>query len=124
MPGFSGSNVAGYLLAVLAILSTTKVGTLIVVLGIPLIDSGYTLIRRIMAGKSPFWGDRGHLHHRLLDSGMSKVQVALFYWGITFLLGTSAVLLNSKQKLYTIVFIFFLVGGLLQWLTTKNLNKK
>src|SRR3989344_3822778 len=63
MPGFSGSTLAGYMLAVLAILSTAKVGTLLVALGVPIIDTGYTVIRRILSGKSPVWGDRGHLHH-------------------------------------------------------------
>lgn len=117
MPAFSGSNIAGFMLAVLAILSTAKVGTLLVVLGVPLIDSGYTLIRRIFSGKSPFWGDRGHLHHKLLDSGLSKRQVAVFYWTITALLGLLALHLNSQYKFYTIIFVILIVGGLLLWLT-------
>ena len=120
MPAFSGSNIAGYMLAILAILSTTKVGTLMVVLGIPLIDSGYTVIRRVASGRSPFWGDRGHLHHKLLDSGLTKRQVAIFYWCVTGMLGVSALFLNSKQKLYTIVFVIFFVGGLLLWLTKRK----
>ena len=120
MPAFSGSNIAGYMLAVLSILSTTKVGTLMVVLGIPLIDSGYTVIRRLANGKSPFWGDRGHLHHKLLDSGLSKRQVTILYWTLSGILGIAALFLNSKQKLYTIVFIIFFVGGLLLWLTKRK----
>ena len=80
MPGYSGSTLAGYLLGVASILSTSKVGTLLVVLAIPLVDTCYTIVRRLMAGKSPVWGDRGHLHHRLLDYGLSKRQVAGIYW--------------------------------------------
>lgn len=117
MPGFSGSNLAGYLLGVLSILSTTKVGTLLVVLGIPLVDSGYTIVRRILAGKSPVWGDRRHLHHRLLDSGLTKKQVAYFYWLVTAMLGALALNLNTSSKLYTIVGVIILVGGLILWLT-------
>jgi UDP-GlcNAc:undecaprenyl-phosphate GlcNAc-1-phosphate transferase len=117
MPGFSGSNLAGYLLAVISILSTTKVGTLFVVLGVPLIDSGYTILRRILSGKSPVWGDRGHLHHKLLDLGLTKRQVAYFYWLITALLGALAINLNTSYKLYTIVGVAILVGGLILWLT-------
>ena len=117
MPGFSGSNLAGYLLAVISILSTTKVGTLFVVLGVPLVDSGYTILRRILSGKSPVWGDRGHLHHKLLDLGLTKRQVAYFYWLITALLGALAINLNTSYKLYTIVGVVILVGGLILWLT-------
>jgi UDP-GlcNAc:undecaprenyl-phosphate GlcNAc-1-phosphate transferase len=117
MPGFSGSTLAGYLLAVLSILSTTKVGTLMVVLGIPLVDTGYTITRRIISGKSPFWGDRGHLHHKLLDSGFSKRQVTLFYWLLTLILGLIALNLNASYKLYTIVGVTVFVGGLLLWFT-------
>ncbi len=117
MPSFSGSNLGGYLLAILSILTTAKVGTLAVVLGIPLIDSGYTLIRRIGSGKSPFWGDRGHLHHRLLDNGWSKKQVMFFYWGITAILGFISLFMNSQSKLYTMIGLLFFVGGLILWLT-------
>lgn len=117
MPGFGGSNLAGFLLGVLSILSTAKVGTLFVVLGVPLIDTGYTIVRRIAAGKSPVWGDRDHLHHKLLDLGLSKRQVAVLYWVATAILGIAALYLNSSYKLYTIVGVSVFLGGLLLWLT-------
>jgi UDP-GlcNAc:undecaprenyl-phosphate GlcNAc-1-phosphate transferase len=117
MPGYSGSVLAGYFLAILSILSTTKVGTLIVVLGIPLVDTGYTIVRRITAGKSPVWGDRKHLHHKLLDAGLSKKQVVYLYWVSTALLGILALYLNTSTKFYTIIGVAILIGGLLIWLT-------
>ncbi len=117
MPGYGGSTLAGYLLAVLSILSTTKVGALMVVLGVPLIDTGYTIIRRILTGKSPVWGDRGHLHHRLLDAGLTKTQVAIFYWVITAVLGYAAINLNTSAKIYTMVGVGVFLGGLILWLT-------
>lgn len=124
MPGYGGSTLAGYLLAILSILSTTKVGTLIVVLGVPLIDTGYTIIRRILEHKSPVWGDRGHLHHRLLDAGLTKTQVALFYWAITAVLGFLALNLNTTHKIYTMVGIAMLLGGLILWLTYRPKKDK
>lgn len=120
MPGFSGSNLAGFLLGVLSILTTTKVGTLFLVLGVPLIDSGYTVIRRVSQGKSPVWGDRGHLHHRLLDLGWSKQKVAYFYWAVTGVLGIIALWVNSEWKLYTILGLSFLLGGFILWLTFRQ----
>jgi len=122
MPSYSGSTLGGYLLAILAILSTAKVGTLIVVLGVPIIDTIYVVIRRISQGKSPVWGDRSHLHHRLLDSGFSKRQVAIFYWLTSAILGILALNLNSSSKIYTIIGIAIFVGGLILW--TQNNQKE
>ncbi len=120
MPGYGGSTLAGYMLAIASILSTTKVGTLIVVLGIPLIDTGYTILSRILAGKSPVWGDRGHLHHKLLDFGLSKKQVSQIYWSLTAILGILALSLNSTYKLYTIIGVTLSLGGLIIWLTYRS----
>jgi UDP-GlcNAc:undecaprenyl-phosphate GlcNAc-1-phosphate transferase len=124
MPGYGGSTLAGYLLGVLSILATAKVGVLLVVLGIPLIDTGYVIVNRILKGKSPVWGDRGHLHHRLLDAGLTKGQVALVYWGLTGALGIVALNLNTGAKIYTMIGIAVFLGGLILWLTYRSKNKK
>lgn len=120
MPGYGGATLAGYMLAITSILSTTKVGTLIVVLGIPLIDTGYVVLRRILSGKSPVWGDRGHLHHKLLDFGFSKKQVSQIYWSLTAILGILALNLNSEYKLYTIIGVTLVLGGIILWLTKRS----
>lgn len=124
MPGYGGSTLAGYLLGVLSILATAKVGVLLVVLGIPIIDTAYVIINRIKNKKSPVWGDRGHLHHRLLDAGLSKGQVSFFYWGLTAILGIVALNLNTEAKIYTMVGIVVFIGGLILWLTYRSKNKK
>ncbi|MBI4035063.1 MAG: undecaprenyl/decaprenyl-phosphate alpha-N-acetylglucosaminyl 1-phosphate transferase [Candidatus Chisholmbacteria bacterium] len=116
MPGYGGGALGGYLLAVLAILSTAKVGTALVVLGVPMVDAVYVVVRRVWAGKSPVWGDRSHLHHQLLDLGWGKRRVAVFYWGVTAVLGLVALRLNAQQKFYTIVTVMVLVGGFLLWI--------
>lgn len=120
MPGFSGGPLAGFMLAVLSILTTAKVGTLLLVLAIPIIDALYITIRRIISGKSPVRGDRGHLHHRLMSAGWSKAQVAYFYWGITALLGIAALYLNAQHKFYTIVGIALALGFLIIWLASRS----
>jgi UDP-GlcNAc:undecaprenyl-phosphate GlcNAc-1-phosphate transferase len=116
MPSFGGATLAGYMLGILSILSTTKVGTLMVVLAIPLLDTGYVIVRRILSGKMPYWGDREHLHHKLLDLGFTKHQVALFYWGTTAFLGILALNLNAISKLYTIIGIATFLAGLFIWI--------
>lgn len=117
MPSFSGSNLAGYLLAILSILTTTKIGLLGIVLAVPLVDTSYTIVRRILSGKSPVWGDRGHLHHKLLDAGLTQKQVTYFYWVSSILLGIIALNLNGSIKLYTMFALsLFLVTSIL-WIS-------
>lgn len=116
MPGYGGGSMAGFMLATLAILSTTKVGTALVVLGVPLIDAVYIGVRRILSGRSPVWGDRGHLHHKLMDLGWGKRRIALFYWGVTGVLGVIALNLSSRQKLFTIVLVAIILIGFSLWL--------
>ena len=120
MPGYGGGTLAGYFLAVLSVLSGAKVATAILVLGVPLLDAVYSVIRRLMQGKSPVWGDRGHLHHKLMDLGWGKRRIAVFYWLVSGALGLMALGLNSKQKLYTMVLLGVIVGGLLLWLNTAS----
>lgn len=115
MPGWGGGALAGYFLSVLSILSGAKVATALIVLGVPLMDVVYAIVRRVLSGKSPVWGDDLHLHHRLLKMGWSKRGVAAFYWLVTAILGGVALSLNSQMKIYTIVLLAVAVGGLLLW---------
>lgn len=116
MPGYGGGTLAGFMLAVLTILSTSKILTAMVVLGIPIADAGWSMLRRVLTGHSPVWGDRGHLHHKILDEWKwGKRQTAIFYWLITALLGILALNLNSQQKFYTVILLAVLIGGLLLW---------
>lgn len=115
MPGYSGKTLAGFFLALLGILSFAKLGTAILVLAVPTIDAAYTLIRRIGMGKSPVWADRGHLHHRLLDIGWGKRRIALFYWMVSAILGAIALIVNSQQKIFTLLLLAVAVGGFFVW---------
>lgn len=114
LPGFSGSTISAYMIAVLAILSGAKVATALLVLAVPTIDFLYTISRRLAQGKSPVWGDRGHLHHRLLDLGLSHQQISLFYILVSVMLGGVSLLLDTNGKLFTIslvaaIFLIFIL---------------
>lgn len=122
-PGDSGSYFLGFLVAVLAILSGAKVGTAILVMAVPLTDGVFTIVRRIASGKSPFLGDRKHLHHRLLELGWGQRRIALFYWVLCAILGAVALLLPAAQKLFAGVLVATVVIGGLLWLNT-NLSQK
>lgn len=116
LPGFSGSTILAYLLAVLAVLSTAKVATALLVLAIPTIDFIYAILRRISQGKSPFLGDRGHLHHKLLDLGWSHAKISLFYMFGSAILGSVALLVDTSIKIYSIIFVACIFLGFILWL--------
>jgi len=115
MPGYGGKTLAGFFLAVIGILSYAKLGTAILVLGIPTIDAAYTLIRRLGTGRPLMAADRGHLHHRLLDIGWGKRRIALFYWAISAILGVLSLLINSQQKVFAFLVVAVVIGGFLLW---------
>lgn len=121
MPGYSGGALAGFLLAVLSILSFGKLGTAVLVLAVPLIDAGYTILRRLVLFKSPFKGDAGHLHHKLLSLGWGRRRIALFYWLISGFLGIIALNSNSQQKFINLLALIIIIGAILLYL---NLSKK
>ena len=113
MPGYSGKSLAGFFLAVLAILSGAKLATVILLLGIPMIDAIFVLIKRFFQKKPLFISDDNHLHHQLLKSGWSRSRIAIFYWSISFVLGLISLFLNSSQKFYVFIGLFILFCGFL-----------
>lgn len=102
--GDTGSTFLGFMLASLAIFSGGKVATAFLVLGIPILDMIWVVLRRTMSGKKFWQGDLMHLHHRLLKLGFSRRQVVLLYLLITAVFGFSAVMLvSSQQKFFMVV---------------------
>src|SRR3989338_3034728 len=97
-PGYGATSIY-LLLSVVAMLSSAKLATAILVMGVPLADGVYTVFRRVISGRSPFWHDKKHLHHLLLSSGYSQRRIALFYWIISAILGALSLVLSSKGKL-------------------------
>lgn len=114
MPGYGAGSLAGYFLSVLAILSGAKVATTLMVLAVPTADGIFTIARRLLAGKSPFWGDRGHLHHKLMDYyGWGKRRIAVFYILTSTALGIMSLYLNTFGKIVAIVITAFIVFSFL-----------
>jgi len=125
MPGYGAGSLAGFFLSVLAILSGAKVATMLMVLAVPTADGLFTIARRLLAGKSPFWGDRGHLHHKLMDYyGWGKRRIALFYILSSALLGGLSLLLNSTGKLIAIVSTTLIVFAFLIYTKLNNHKSK
>lgn len=114
MPGYGAGSLAGFFLSVLAILSGAKVATTLMVLAIPTADGIFTIARRLLAGKSPFWGDRGHLHHKLMDVfGWGRRRIAVFYWLSSLVMGGLSLWLDTTGKIIALLlataFVFFVL---------------
>jgi UDP-GlcNAc:undecaprenyl-phosphate/decaprenyl-phosphate GlcNAc-1-phosphate transferase len=111
--GTSGVMFLGYTLAVLSILGTAKVAVAMLILGVPIIDAFWIIVRRLAQGRSPFTPDRGHLHHRLLDVGLSHRQTVVLIYAICVVLGGLALVLSGTVQLYAFIGVFFASGFVL-----------
>ena len=102
--GDTGSMFLGYVLAVGSILTRQKSSTAvallvpIVALGLPIADTLLAIGRRALRGRSIFSADRDHIHHRLLDLGLSARQAVLVLWGFSAVLGGSALVLSFANS--------------------------
>ena len=112
MPGYSGKSLAGFFLSVLAILSGAKLATVILLLGIPIIDAVFVIFKRLSRHQSPLKGGPDHLHHFLLKIGWTRPQIAVFYWSLSFLLGCISLFLNSSQKFYAFLGLIIVFIGI------------
>lgn len=87
----------GYALGTLSIIGGAKMATILLVMGLPLMDLGWQVVNRLRLGQNPFRGDRGHLHFRLLDTGrFSPRQIALVYYLICTLFGILTLITTSQ----------------------------
>lgn len=100
--GDVGSNFMGFALAIISILGVAKTYTAIVliapimILALPIFDTIWAIIRRIIKSKSikgVFKADRGHLHHRLMAKGYTQKQSVLILYGATATFGMTAIIL-------------------------------
>lgn len=121
-PGYGATSIY-LLLGVVSILSSAKLATAILVMGVPIVDAVFIIIRRILDKKSPFQGDKKHLHHLLLKRGLSQRQIALFYWCISAILGLIALFLESASKIFAIIMVIVITGGALLFLHASAKNK-
>ncbi len=108
--GTSGIMVVGYSLAVLSILGAAKVAVAALVLGVPIMDTFWIIVRRTASGRSPFAADRGHIHHRLLDLGLSHRGTVLLIYGVCILLAVLSLVLSQTNQMYAFLGLVLLFG--------------
>lgn len=102
--GEGGSLLIGYILGVLAIISGGKIAIALLVMGIPVLDVLWTIFRRILQGKNPWrFADKKHLHHRLLNLGLTQRQTVLVFFTFSSIFGISGLFLQSRGKFFALL---------------------
>ena len=117
--GDTGSTFLGFILAVVSIQGLFKFYAIFsfavpfLMLGLPIFDTCFAIIRRLAKGQSPMAPDRGHIHHRLIDMGFSQKQAVATLYVISAILGLSAVVLTTIGVLRAMLFLLALclAGG-------------
>lgn len=98
--GDSGALFLGYTLSVISVQGLFKMDAVVafwtpfLILGLPIADTLFAIIRRIIHKQPPFAPDRGHFHHKLIDIGFSQKQAVVILYSISAILGVSAIMFS------------------------------
>lgn len=107
--GDGGALFLGFMIAILSVIGPLKRSTVIAVavpivaLAIPIFDTVFAIFRRLISRKPIMSADKGHLHHRLMDSGYGQKRSVLMLYGISGIMGMAAVLIS--RELYKDAFV-------------------
>jgi UDP-GlcNAc:undecaprenyl-phosphate GlcNAc-1-phosphate transferase len=108
--GDSGSMFLGFMLAVLAVISGAKVATAALVLGIPIIDAAWVIIRRLI-NRQPIWqADKFHLPHRFLQAGFNQRQTVVILYVVSALFGLVALSSTAQGKLIALIILLLIIS--------------
>ena len=130
--GDTGSTFLGYVLAVVSIQGLFKYATIIsfavpfLLMGLPIFDTCFAILRRVSHGQSPMAPDRGHIHHRLIDMGFSQKQAVAVLYVISAILGLSAVVLTTGGVTKAMLFLASLcvAGGVAAMLFLNRIKEE
>lgn len=115
--GDTGALFLGFILAAMSIegvmksVATIAIVVPIMILGVPIFDTAFAILRRLISGKSIMSADKGHLHHRLLNRGFNQRQTVLILYGVSLVFGLLAVFVakaNSARSVYLSVVLFII----------------
>ena len=113
--GDTGALLLGYVLSTVSILGLFKFYAVVsfavpfLVLALPLLDTSLAFFRRLIKGQNPMSPDRGHVHHRLIDMGLTQKQAVAVLYTVSGLLGLAAVVLTTSGKLRVLILIVTIV---------------
>ena len=125
--GDTGALLLGYVLSTVSILGFFKFYAVIsfvvpfLALGLPIFDTTAAIIRRLIHGQSPFKPDKGHIHHKLINSGLSQKQAVAVLYTISALLGVVAVVITTSGKYR---FVLLIVAAICAIVVDRRILKK
>ena len=130
--GDTGSTFLGFILATVSIEGLFKSYAIIsfavpfLMLGLPIFDTCFAILRRVSHGQSPMAPDRGHIHHRLIDMGFNQKQAVAVLYVISAILGLSAVVLTTTNVVRAMVVLMALcvAGGMAAKLYLDRMNHR
>ncbi len=126
--GDGGSLFLGFMIAVLSVVGPLKRSTMVavvvpvIVLGIPIFDTFFAILRRIVNRRPIMEADKGHLHHRLMDSGYGQRRAVLMLYGISAIMGMAAVLIS--RELYKDAFVLMCIAIIYLYVFLTDPNHK
>lgn len=126
--GDGGSLFLGFMIAALSVVGPLKRSTVIavvvpvVVLGIPIFDTFFAILRRVVNRRPIMEADKGHLHHRLMASGYGQRRAVLMLYGISAVMGMAAVLIS--RELYKDAFVLVGIAGVYLYVFLTDPNHK
>lgn len=121
--GDTGAQLIGFLLAGISMKGAIKSASAIVLavpilaLGLPIYDTLFAIIRRKVNGRPIAEADKGHLHHRLLNMGLSQKQVVIIMYLINAILGMIAIIVMqlTNRRAYMVLAVVVIVIVFLAW---------
>ena len=121
--GSSGSYFLGFTLAALGLIAGARVATLLLVMGLPIMDVAWLIWWRWRHHKPLFQGDRNHLHFRLLDKGYTPRQIVLGYVAFGAVFGAISLMTASTTvKLLALAALVVVGGGVILWAAPRDEN--
>jgi UDP-GlcNAc:undecaprenyl-phosphate GlcNAc-1-phosphate transferase len=122
--GSGGSYFLGWALAALSIMGGAKVATVLLAMGLPILDVAWLIYHRERRGGKPGLNGRDHLHHRLLDIGFTQWQIVLGYYAFCAAFGVLALGLGSRLfKLIALIVLASAALAVLYWASRQPVGR-
>ncbi len=122
--GDTGSMLLGYTMAAISVMGSVKtaatVGLVVpvIVLGLPILDTLFAIVRRRINGRPVFQPDKGHLHHRLLAMGLTQKQAVLLMYAITAVLGCVSIVAAKANFTIGLLLVVLILCACV-WIATR-----
>lgn len=124
--GDGGSLFLGFMLAGLSVMSPMKSATMVatvvpvLVLGLPIFDTAFAILRRVVNKRPIMEADKGHLHHRIMAAGLGQRRTVLTLYGISGVMGVAAILISRDLFIESGLLVIIAATFIYVFLTDTN----